>query len=207
MDPWSDQDLELDRLAAERERKRRHASRGPTRIVLPRKARLPHRDEMARTIATMRELAEFVGELRAGLEIPQARLAARAGVSRQWLVALEQGRPTLEAGKGAGHPGSARLRDHADALHPAAAVDAAGDAGGGAAAGDGGARGATAAQRAAHASPSRADWHRMRKESGWIWGEESRSRSQACAPGLKPDLSFIMQQGFAGKLPRPCCTA
>ena len=99
MDPWSDQDLELDRLAAERERKRRHASRGPSRIVLPRKARLPHRDEMARTIATMRELAEFVGELRAGLEIPQARLAARAGVSRQWLVALEQGRPTLEAGK------------------------------------------------------------------------------------------------------------
>lgn len=99
MDPWSDQDLELDRLAAERERKRRQASRGPSRIVLPKKARLPHRDEMARTIATMRELAEFVGELRAGLEIPQARLAARAGVSRQWLVALEQGRPTLEAGK------------------------------------------------------------------------------------------------------------
>ena len=99
MDPWSEQDLALDRLAAERERKRRQTSRGPTRIVLPKKARLPHRDEMARTVATMRELAQYVGEVRAGLEIPQSQLAARAGVSRQWLVALEQGRPTVEAGK------------------------------------------------------------------------------------------------------------
>ena len=47
----------------------------------------------------MRELAEFVHEVRAGLSIPQAHLAKRAGVSRQWLVALEQGRPTVEAGK------------------------------------------------------------------------------------------------------------
>ena len=102
MDPWSEEDLEYDRLVAAREASKAASSAArhtPTRITLPRKRKLPHRDEMARTVAGMRELAEYVGEIRTGLEIPQARLAARAGVSRQWLVALEQGRPTLEAGK------------------------------------------------------------------------------------------------------------
>lgn len=102
MDPWSEQDLEYDRLAAAADAKRFGKSVGkklPTRLALPQKRRLPHRDDMARSVASLRELAEYVGEIRAALEIPQARLAARAGVSRQWLVALEQGRPTVEAGK------------------------------------------------------------------------------------------------------------
>ena len=70
----------------------------PTRITLP-KPRVPSRDELARPLPSMRELAEFVGEVRSGLNIPQAQLAVRAGVSRQWLVSLESGRPTVEAGK------------------------------------------------------------------------------------------------------------
>lgn len=106
MDPWSEEDLAADRAAAKRDAKQRAQRQarsappaGPTRIRLPKKKVPPHRDEMARTVATMRELAEYVGEIRAALGIPQARLAARAGVSRQWLVALESGRPTVEAGK------------------------------------------------------------------------------------------------------------
>jgi HTH-type transcriptional regulator/antitoxin HipB len=43
-------------------------------------------------------LGGFVCDLRRGLKIRQADLALRAGVSRQWIVALEQGKPTLEVG-------------------------------------------------------------------------------------------------------------
>jgi len=43
-------------------------------------------------------LGDFVGDLRRGLKIRQADLALRAGVSRQWIVAFEQGKPTLEVG-------------------------------------------------------------------------------------------------------------
>ena len=43
-------------------------------------------------------LGGFVCNLRRGLKIRQADLALRAGVSRQWIVALEQGKPTLEVG-------------------------------------------------------------------------------------------------------------
>ena len=43
-------------------------------------------------------LGDFVGTLRRGLKIRQADLALRAGVSRQWIVAFEQGKPTLEVG-------------------------------------------------------------------------------------------------------------
>ncbi len=70
-----------------------------TRIVLPKPAKPPPRDALARSVATMPDLGQFVNEIRTGLSIRQAELAARAGVSRQWIVALEQGRPSLEAGK------------------------------------------------------------------------------------------------------------
>ena len=70
-----------------------------TRIVLPKPPKPPPRDALARTIATMPDVGQFVHDIRAGLAIRQADLAARAGVSRQWIVALEQGRPRLEAGK------------------------------------------------------------------------------------------------------------
>jgi y4mF family transcriptional regulator len=70
-----------------------------TRIVLPKHRPPPPRDKLARSIATMTELGAFVHELRSGLEIRQADLAARAGVGRQWIVALEQGKQSLEAGK------------------------------------------------------------------------------------------------------------
>ncbi|WP_158810896.1 helix-turn-helix domain-containing protein [Beijerinckia sp. L45] len=43
-------------------------------------------------------LGSFVCDLRRSLKIRQADLAQRAGVSRQWIVALEQGKPTLEVG-------------------------------------------------------------------------------------------------------------
>ena len=70
-----------------------------TRIVLPRRPKPPPRDALARAVATMPDLGQFVHEIRTGLSIRQAELAQRAGVSRQWIVALEQGRPSLEAGK------------------------------------------------------------------------------------------------------------
>ena len=75
-----------------------------TRIVLPKRARpqvarSPARDALARPVATMPELGQFVHMVRTGLSIRQAELAARAGVSRQWIVALEQGKPSLEAGR------------------------------------------------------------------------------------------------------------
>ncbi len=70
-----------------------------TRIVLPKPPKPPPRDALARPVATMPELGRFVHAIRAGLAIRQAELAARAGVSRQWIVALEQGKPSLEAGR------------------------------------------------------------------------------------------------------------
>ncbi len=109
MDPFGDEVTREDaargrrlakaRLAAAKQAAaKRDAPRLPKRITLP-KPRPPSRDELARPLPSMRELAEFVGEVRTGLNIPQAQLAARAGVSRQWLVSLESGRPTVEAGK------------------------------------------------------------------------------------------------------------
>ncbi len=70
-----------------------------TRIVLPKPAKPPPRDALATPVATMAEVAALVRTVRAGLSIQQAELAARAGVSRQWLVALEQGKQSLEAGR------------------------------------------------------------------------------------------------------------
>ena len=87
MDPWS---KDAAWPAAKKPRRR---------ITLPKTPKPPPRDALARPLGTIRELGEFVGEIRLGLSIPQAALAARAGVSRQWLVALESGRPTVEAGK------------------------------------------------------------------------------------------------------------
>ena len=71
--------------------------KAPTRITLPSKPKPPSRDEVARPLATMRDVARLVHELRAGLSIRQGELAARAGVGRHWIIALEQGKPTLEA--------------------------------------------------------------------------------------------------------------
>ncbi len=86
----------------------------PTRIGIPAKShslkpKLGHagkpdqkpkpRDELARPLASMLELGAFVRNLRTGLSIQQAELATRAKVSRQWIVALEQGQPTLRADK------------------------------------------------------------------------------------------------------------
>ncbi len=65
----------------------------------PKRRKPPPRDALARTVASMPALGAFVNEVRAGLAIRQSELADRAGVSRQWLVALEQGRQSLEAGK------------------------------------------------------------------------------------------------------------
>ena len=91
MDPWAEDDF--------RPATKNGVKKPRKRITLPKPPKPPPRDALARTLGTMRELAEFVGEIRTALAIPQARLAARAGVSRQWLVALGSGRPTVEAGK------------------------------------------------------------------------------------------------------------
>ena len=69
------------------------------RIALPRKPELPPRDALAKPLTTMVQLGEHIRLLRTGLNIRQAELATRAGVSRQWLVRLEQGKPTCEAAK------------------------------------------------------------------------------------------------------------
>ena len=69
------------------------------RIRLPNKPKPPPPDALARKFSTMLELARFVNALRTGLAIRQSDLAARADVSRQWIVALEQGKPSLEAAK------------------------------------------------------------------------------------------------------------
>ena len=49
-------------------------------------------------IRTPRELGAAVRERRRALQLDQAALASRAGVSRQWIVALEQGKPGAELG-------------------------------------------------------------------------------------------------------------
>ena len=69
------------------------------KIRLPKKPEPPPRDALAKSLVTMVQLGEHVRAIRAGLDIRQADLAARAGVSRQWLVRLEQGKPTCEAAK------------------------------------------------------------------------------------------------------------
>ena len=69
------------------------------RITLPRKPELPPRDALAKPLTTMVQLGEHIRLLRTGLNIRQAELATRAGVSRQWLVRPEQGKPTCEAAK------------------------------------------------------------------------------------------------------------
>ena len=49
--------------------------------------------------STPRELGLLVRERRHDLRLSQAELAARAGVSRPWLVAVEQGHARAELGK------------------------------------------------------------------------------------------------------------
>ena len=61
-------------------------------------ARLKEIEPPAMPAATAMDLAQIAGDLRRGLKIRQADLARRAGVSRQWIVAMEQGKPTLEVG-------------------------------------------------------------------------------------------------------------
>lgn len=61
-------------------------------------ARLKEIEPPARRAATAMDFAQIAGDLRRGLKIRQADLARRAGVSRQWIVAMEQGKPTLEVG-------------------------------------------------------------------------------------------------------------
>ena len=70
-----------------------------THIVLPKATKRPSRESLARTILSMPDLGAHVRLIRTSLHIQQAELAARAKVSRQWLVALEQGRQSLEAGR------------------------------------------------------------------------------------------------------------
>ena len=55
-------------------------------------------DDLRMATPNSMALGGFVCTLRRGLKIRQADLALRAGVSRQWIVALEQGKPTLEVG-------------------------------------------------------------------------------------------------------------
>jgi HTH-type transcriptional regulator / antitoxin HipB len=50
-------------------------------------------------VRTMREMGGFLRQRRADLGVNQSVVAKRAGVSRQWLVAAEQGKDTIEAGK------------------------------------------------------------------------------------------------------------
>ncbi|HVU90744.1 MAG TPA: helix-turn-helix domain-containing protein [Jatrophihabitans sp.] len=49
--------------------------------------------------STPRELGLLVRERRQDLRLSQAELAARAGVSREWLVAVEKGHARAELGK------------------------------------------------------------------------------------------------------------
>ncbi len=56
------------------------------------------REGLAMPTPNIMALGDAICDLRRGLKIRQADLALRAGVSRQWIVALEQGKPTLEVG-------------------------------------------------------------------------------------------------------------
>jgi HTH-type transcriptional regulator/antitoxin HipB len=51
---------------------------------------------MARDLASIHDLVAAVRGRRRQLGLSQAELASRAGVSRQWLVAFEAGKPTVE---------------------------------------------------------------------------------------------------------------
>lgn len=53
---------------------------------------------LAMTAPNSSALGGFIGDLRRSLKIRQSDVARRAGVSRQWIGALEQGKPTLELG-------------------------------------------------------------------------------------------------------------
>ena len=59
---------------------------------------LRRREDLAMETPNSMTLGGAVCDLRRSLKIRQADLALRAGVSRQWIVALEQGKPTLEVG-------------------------------------------------------------------------------------------------------------
>ena len=48
------------------------------------------------TVVSMREIGRLVASLRHTLDVSQADLAVRAHVGRQWIVAMEQGKPGLE---------------------------------------------------------------------------------------------------------------
>lgn len=49
-------------------------------------------------IRTPGDLGAAVRDRRRALQLDQAALASRAGVSRQWIIALEQGKPGAELG-------------------------------------------------------------------------------------------------------------
>jgi len=49
-------------------------------------------------IVTPQDLAQLVRDRRSQLGLSQGGLAQRVGVSRQWIVALEQAKPTAEVG-------------------------------------------------------------------------------------------------------------
>jgi HTH-type transcriptional regulator/antitoxin HipB len=49
-------------------------------------------------IRTPRDLGAAVRDRRRALQLDQAALASRAGVSRQWIIALERGKPGAELG-------------------------------------------------------------------------------------------------------------
>ncbi len=49
-------------------------------------------------IRNAREIGALLRERRLKLELSQAELAQRVGVSRLWIVLLEQGKPTVQLG-------------------------------------------------------------------------------------------------------------
>ena len=49
-------------------------------------------------IRTPRDLGAAVRDRRRALQLDQAALARQAGVSRQWIIALEKGKPGAELG-------------------------------------------------------------------------------------------------------------
>lgn len=46
-----------------------------------------------------RELGGYVRELRLERELSQSELARRSGVSREWLLAFERGKPNVDLGR------------------------------------------------------------------------------------------------------------
>jgi HTH-type transcriptional regulator / antitoxin HipB len=49
-------------------------------------------------VRTPRDLGLVIAERRRQLGLDQAELARRAGVSRQWIIAIEKGKPRAEIG-------------------------------------------------------------------------------------------------------------